>query len=113
MKANTKERWLNEHGMFAFNASSPALFWSRWIDYTLEGSAEKISCPVLICYSITDSFDPGGTQAQMLYDHLTSEKTLMAFSEEYGAGYHCQMGAWAQSFASKFDWLDEIIGNVP
>jgi dienelactone hydrolase len=107
MKMNTKERWLNEHGMFAFKAGSPALFMAKWMEFTLEGVAEKISCPVLLCYSATDSFDPGGAQAKMLYDHLKSEKTLMAFSEEYGAGYHCQMAAWAQSFAGKFNWLDD------
>ena len=113
MKTNTKDRWLNEHGMFAFNASSPSLFWAKWMDYTLEGAAEQISCPVLLCYSVTDSFDPSGMQAQMLYDHLASEKTLMAFSEEYEAGYHCQMGAWAQSFTKKFDWLDGTIKEIP
>jgi pimeloyl-ACP methyl ester carboxylesterase len=113
MNVSTKSRWLNEHGMFAFDASSPALFWAKWMDFTLEGSAEKIRCPVLVSYSQADSFDPDGVQARMLYDSLTSEKKLMSFSEEYEAGYHCQMGAWAQSFVSKFDWLDEIIGNVP
>jgi dienelactone hydrolase len=83
------------------------------MEFTLEGAAEKISCPVLLCYSATDDFDPGGAQAQMLYDHLKAEKTLMAFSDEYGAGYHCQMGAWAQSFARKFDWLDDKLKNNP
>jgi len=107
MNASTKSRWLNEHGMFVFDASSPALFWAKWMDFTLEGSAERIQCPVLVSYSETDSFDPTGVQAHMLYDHLTSEKELMSFSEEYEAGYHCQMGAWAQSFTTKFDWLYE------
>lgn len=113
MKTNTNSRWLNEHGMFVFDATSPALFWAKWMDFTLEGSAEKISCPVLVSYSVTDSFDPDGVQARMLYDHLTSEKKLMSFSEEYEAGYHCQIGAWAQSFAKKFDWLDETIDKIP
>jgi dienelactone hydrolase len=111
MQTDTKSRWLNEHGMFVFDTTSPALFWAKWMDFTLEGSAEKIQCPVLVCYSETDSFDPGGAQAKMLYDHLTSKRTLMPFSEKYEAGYHCQMGAWAQSFAQKFDWLDETMGE--
>jgi len=109
MKTNTRDRWLYEHGMFAFNVSSPALFLAKWMDFTLEGAAENIRCPVLLSYSQTDSFDPGGTQAKMLFEHLTSKKTLMEFSDEYEAGYHCQMGAWAQSFTRKFDWLDERI----
>ena len=113
MKTNTRARWLYEHGMFAFDAGSPALFWAKWMDFTLEGISENIRCPMLLSYTQTDSFDPGGAQAKMLFDHLTSEKTLMSFSEEYEAGYHCQMGAWAQSFTRKFDWLDEVIKKIP
>ncbi|MBN1376320.1 MAG: alpha/beta fold hydrolase [Dehalococcoidia bacterium] len=112
MKMETQTRWLYEHGMFAFGVSSPALFMAEYIDFTIKGVAENISCPVLVSYSRTDSFDPGGEQAKMLYDHLISEKTLMEFNEEYEADYHCQMGAWAQSFARKFDWLDERIKRI-
>jgi len=111
MKSDTKTRWLNEHGMFAFKASSPALFWAKWMQFTLAGSAENISCPILLTYSETDSFDPGGTQARLLSQHIKSGQTLMEFSDEYGAGFHCQMGAWAQSLSRKFDWLDGILGN--
>ena len=49
-------------------------------------------------------------QAQALYNHLTCERDLMVFSDEYGAGAHCQLGAFAQSFGAKFDWLDETMG---
>lgn len=112
MKKNARDRWLYEHGMFAFNVSSPSLFLARWIDFTLEGVAENIRCPVLLSYSQTDSFDPGGLQVKLLFDHLTSEKTMMEFTEEYEAGYHCQMGAWAQSFTRKFDWLDSKIFEI-
>jgi pimeloyl-ACP methyl ester carboxylesterase len=107
MKKDTKTRWLYEHGMFTFGAGSPALFMAKYLDFSLEGVAENIDCPTLLTYSQSDSFDPGGEQAKMLFDHLTTDKTLMEFSDEYGAGYHCQMGAWAQSFTRKFDWLDE------
>ena len=66
--------------------------------------------PVMAAHRLRGGLHPDDAQAKMLYDHLTSEKTLMAFSEEYEAGYHCQMGAWAQSFAEKLDWLDETMG---
>lgn len=110
MAEDTGTRWLNENGMFVFNASSPAEFWARWSEMTLEGSAEKIRCPVLVTSGATDHFDPGSAQAKELYDHLASEKELVVFSDEYGAGSHCQLGAFAQSFATKFDWLDRQMG---
>lgn len=68
---------------------------------------------MLVCYSDADSFDPGGKQAHLLYDNLTSDKMLMEFTDEYEAGYHCQMGAWAQSFTRKFNWLDQTINAIP
>jgi len=111
MAEDTGTRWLNENGMFVFNAGSPALFSARWMDMSLEGSAEKIRCPTLVTSGATDHFDPGAIQAQALYDHLTCEKDLMVFSDEYGAGSHCQLGAFAQSFGAKFDWLDGKMGT--
>ena len=107
MAQDTGTRWLYEHGMYVFNATSPALFWAKWMDMTMEGSAEKIRCPTLVTGGETDHFDPGAVQAHELYDHLTCDKELMVYSDEYGAGTHCQLGAFAQSFAGKFDWLDD------
>lgn len=111
MNASTRMRWLHEHGMYAFNASSPALFWAKWMNMTMEGSAELIRCPTLVTSGDSDTNDPNATQALMLYDHLTCPKDLVIFSDEYEAGYHCQMGAFAQSFETKFDWLDEAMGG--
>lgn len=57
-----------------------------------------------------DHFDPGTVQAQALYDHLSCDKVLMVFPDDYGPGSLCQLGAFAQSFAGTFDWLDETMG---
>ncbi|HUU75371.1 MAG TPA: alpha/beta fold hydrolase [Methanoregulaceae archaeon] len=111
MANDTSTRWLNENGMFVFNASSPALFWAKWMDFSLEGEAGKIRCPMLVGAGANDHFDPGAVQANLLYDHLTCDKELIIYSDEYGAGAHCQIGAFAQSFGSKFDWLDEKMGR--
>jgi len=110
MADDTGTRWLNENGMFVFGVTSPAQFWAKWMDFSLEGSAEHIRCPTLVCAGAADHFDPDGAQAQALYDHLTCERELMVFSDEYGAGSHCQLGAFGQSFGAKFDWLDERMG---
>jgi len=110
MARDTGMRWLNENGMFVFDAGSPAQFWAKWMDYSLVGIAEEIRCPTLVCAGAADHFDPDGVQARALYDHLTCERELMVFSDDYGAGSHCQLGAFAQSFAAKFDWLDDMMG---
>ncbi|MDP2797540.1 MAG: alpha/beta fold hydrolase [Methanoregula sp.] len=112
MAKDTGTRWLDEHGMFVFNASSPAFFWAKWMDMTMEGSTEKIRCPTLVTAGAADHFDPGAVQAKLLYDHLTCDKELMVYSDEFGAGSHCQLGAFAQSFAGKFDWLDRVMGGI-
>ena len=110
MTDDTATRWLNEHGMFVFDARSPAEFWAKWMEFSLDGKAEAIRCPTLVSAGSADHFDPGMLQAQALFDHLTCDKKLMVFSDEYGAGSHCQLGAFAQSFAGKFDWLDRKMG---
>ncbi|WP_241481306.1 alpha/beta hydrolase family protein [Methanoculleus sediminis] len=110
MARDTGTRWLNENGMFVFNAGSPARFWAKWTEFSLVGVAEEIRCPTLVCAGAADHFDPDGAQATALYDHLTCERELMVFSDDYGAGSHCQLGAFAQSFGAKFDWLDDTMG---
>ncbi|HOI12908.1 MAG TPA: prolyl oligopeptidase family serine peptidase [Methanoculleus sp.] len=110
MAHDTGIRWLNEHGMFIFDAGSPAQFWAKWMEFSLVGIAEEIRCPTLVCAGATDHLDPDGVQATALYDHLTCERELMVFSDDYGAGSHCQFGAFGQSFAAKFDWLDDRMG---
>ncbi len=111
MAADTGTRWMNEQGMYVFNASSPALFWAEYMDMTMKGSAEKIRCPTLVTAGSADSFDPGAVQAKELYDHLTCDRELLIYSDEFGAGSHCQLGAFAQSFTGKFDWLDTKMQN--
>jgi len=110
MAHDTGTRWLNENGMFVFDVGSPAEFWAKWMEFSLAGVAEEIRCPTLVCAGAADHFDPDGVQAKALYDHLTCERELMVFSDDYGAGSHCQLGAFAQSFGAKFDWLDDRMG---
>lgn len=110
MAQDVGTRWMNENGMYVFNTSSPAEFWAKWMDFSLVGIAEKIRCPTLVCAGAADHLDPDAVQARSLYDHLTCERDLVVFSDDYGAGEHCQFGAAAQSFAAKFDWLDDHMG---
>jgi hypothetical protein len=70
--------------------------------------AERIRCPTLICGAEGDLFFKG--QPQQLYDHLTCKKTLLSFTNDEGAGAHCEVGASRFAFARIYDWLDETLG---
>ena len=61
---------------------------------------------MLVCDAATDMFFDG--QPRLLFDHLTCPKTLLEFSDEEGAGAHCQTGAQRLAFARIYDWLDDV-----
>jgi dienelactone hydrolase len=109
MKTNPNARWAFPHGMFAMGAPTPRAYLAKCLAYNLrDGIAEAIACPTLVCDAEGDLFFKG--QPQELYDHLTCPKTLMRFTEEEGAGAHCQAGAGRLAFARIYDWLDETLG---
>ncbi len=102
-------RWSITHGIWCFGASSPSDYMRMTLDYTMAGGiAEQIRCPTLVCDAEGDLFFKG--QPQQLFDHLTCPKTLMTFSNEEGAGAHCEVGAARLANARMFDWLDETLG---
>lgn len=109
MKEDTAARWQNEHGMYVFGVDSPALFWAAYMDFSLRGISEDITCPTLVCWGDDDAYDPKGRQAKALYRSLTCPRTIMEFTDQYEAGYHCQLGAFALSWGRKFDWLDDTL----
>jgi predicted alpha/beta-fold hydrolase len=109
MQKSPVARWAITHGMWCFGAASPSEYLHKALAYTLaDGVAEKIRCPTLVCDAERDLFFKG--QPQMLYDHLTCEKTLMTFHDQDGAGAHCGVGAARYVNARIFDWLDETLG---
>lgn len=110
-ESDTGLRWAIDNGMFTFGVASPAEWILKTADYTLEGIADGISCPLLVIQSEDDPNFPG--QAQKLYDAVTCPKTYMLFTEEEDAQYHCQMGAKAISGQKIFDWLDETFASLP
>ena len=107
MKSDPSFRWSIANGMFTFNARSPSDWLRMTRGYTLKNVAHKISCPTLIVDSEGDREMPG--QAPKLYGALTCPKDFLLFTNEEGAGEHCQMGAILLSNARILDWLDHIM----
>jgi dienelactone hydrolase len=108
MKANPTARWALAHGMYAMGAPTPRAYLAASLAYNLRnGVAEQITCPTLVCEAEDDLFFKG--QPQELYDHLTCRKTLIRFTNDEGAGAHCQVGAGRLAFARIYDWLEETL----
>ncbi|MFI5757266.1 alpha/beta hydrolase family protein [Streptomyces sp. NPDC051569] len=101
--ASTSVSWALRNGMWTFGASSPAEYVRMTKPYTLEGVADRIACPTLVCDAEEDYFFKG--QPQRVFDALTCEKEIITFTGAEGAGEHCHMGALSYFHQRLFSWL--------
>ena len=80
-----------------------ALEWSK--KFTLEGVAEKVTCPILILHGESDRVVPLA-EAQKLYERVGSKnKTLRIFTEAEGGAEHCQVDNRQLGVDFIGDWL--------
>ena len=94
--------------MRPYGAVTPYEFFSAVRDYALTGELiAQITTPVLVTSPDNEQFWPG--QSRDLFDKLTSEKALIAFTEAEGADSHCEPAASGIRGERIFDWLDEQI----
>jgi pimeloyl-ACP methyl ester carboxylesterase len=101
-------RWSQENGQYTFQASSPAEWAKKLLDYDLTPVVKQISCPMLVVDVENENSFPG--EARKLYEALICLKTWLYFTEEEGAGDHCQTGSPALAQQRIFDWLQETVG---
>jgi len=73
--------------------------------YTLGAVAAQISTPLLITSPEDEQFWPG--QSQRLAELAPTVSTVVPFTAEDGANFHCQPMARALTVQRVFDWLDE------
>jgi alpha-beta hydrolase superfamily lysophospholipase len=102
-----ESRWSQENGQYTFQASSPADWLTKALDYDLTDHAANIRCPTLVIDVEHENSFPG--EARKLYDLLTCPKTWLYFTEDEGAGDHCQTGSPGLAQQRVFDWLDETV----
>ncbi len=108
MKRNTGVRWAIGQGLYAFNVDSIWDLIEATEPCSLEGIAERVTCPTLVCEAENDHFFAG--QPKQLYEALTCPKTFMRFTAEEGADTHCHFGALLLCNYRMFEWLDETLG---
>jgi dienelactone hydrolase len=107
MEGETGLRWYIEHGLWCFRVPTPYDFFVRARSYTLEGVAERITCPVLVCDAAEEHLNPG--QAKKLAAVLGDRATLRTFTAEESAGAHSHPGAALLMNGVVFDWLAETL----
>lgn len=97
--------------MRPFGMETPFDVYRALADYTLDGVAERIECPILITDPENEQFWPG--QSERVYEEVATpeeSKALVAFSAAEGADSHCEPRALGLRDQRVFDWLDEILG---
>jgi pimeloyl-ACP methyl ester carboxylesterase len=102
--------WGLRRGMWVHGVKSPLDYVKLTQDYSLEGRAEKIGCPTLVCAAENDDI---GVTARKLHAALSCEKAFIAFTAQEGAGEHCEAGARSLFNQRAFDWLDRILEGAP
>ncbi|MBB1023378.1 MULTISPECIES: alpha/beta hydrolase family protein [unclassified Dietzia] len=93
-------------GMLTHGCATPVDYLRDLTQFTLDGIADRIDCPVLLTVGQND---PRVLDAQRFFDALTAPKTMIEFTNAEGAGEHDEAGAAALFSQRAFDWLDTVI----
>ncbi|MTD53074.1 alpha/beta hydrolase family protein [Amycolatopsis pithecellobii] len=108
-KVSTQTRWAVLNGLWTFGVDSAKELVEATKSYTMQGIADRISCPTLVLEAEADQFFKG--QPEQIHDALTCPKELFVFAENEGGGEHCHEGALALWHQRAFDWLDGVLAN--
>lgn len=107
MRSPTKG-WGLRRGLFVNGVATPWDYVQSIAAFTLEGRAQEIACPTMVCKAQGDEI---GATAESLFEHLACTKRLARFKAEEGAAAHCEGGARALFNREMFDWLDTVLAR--
>jgi len=99
-----------EFRMRPYGCETPYDVYQALREYTLDGVAERIECPILITDPDNEQFWPG--DSKRLYEAVSTpadRKELVRFTSEEGADSHCEPRALGLRDQRIFDWLDRIL----
>ena len=105
MKLSVNLDWTIRHGMTTFMVTTPAEYILSYEPYWLEGIVSKITCPTLVTDNEKEVNFP--KQAKILYDALECPKEYLYFTQEEGAGYHCELGCRLYANDRIFNWIQK------
>jgi hypothetical protein len=107
MQSSQSLRYTVRFRMRPYGTDSPYEAYKMVEQYSLDGVADKIRCPMLVTDPENEQFWPG--QSHQLYDVLTCPKELVSFTAAEGADSHCEPKALSLRDQRIFDWLDETL----
>jgi len=107
----TSLRWGVNQGLWAFDTTSPFewLTIAGNINLTQE-SVQEITSPVFIGSGQNDTSFPG--QAPTVAQWFGDKAFFYNFTDDVGAGQHCQIGAEGYLASVSLDWLTDVFHNV-
>ncbi len=100
--------WALRRGQLVHGFDKPIDYVCSLREFTLEGNAANIACPLLVCYAEDDEISSSAPR-------LAAEApnaTLMQFTRAEGAGDHCEAGARLLFHARVFAWLDRVLAGA-
>jgi dienelactone hydrolase len=106
-QGNTGLRWGIEQGCWSFHTDSPYEMLQMTRPMTIQGIAESIQCPVLVCEAGQDHFFIG--QPQLLATALADKATHRKLTAEDAAQEHCHVGATDFATSTVMDWIEDRI----
>jgi alpha-beta hydrolase superfamily lysophospholipase len=110
---DTTLAWALDHGRWVMGGTDSADFVRKYADYhLLDGVAERITCPVLVCEATDDLFfagDAAESQPSVLMRRLTGPATHMTFTRSEGGAAHCHVGAQRLAAGRMIDWLAKAL----
>ncbi len=74
--------------------------------FTLAGVAERIRCPMLICWGTQDKLTPRSVADELYAAVGSKDKTLKIFDEDEGGAEHCQVDNRQVGTDCICDWLE-------
>lgn len=108
MKMSVAFDWRCRHGFLTFGVTAPADYVLKYEPFTLEGVAQKITCPVLVIGNEDDK-KAWQKQAALLYDALQCPKEYLYFTNQESAGSHCQAGCRVYANDRIFNWIETTL----
>jgi predicted alpha/beta-fold hydrolase len=106
--SNPTSAWPFKRGLWVHGVDTLFDLLHIYTQYSLVDVAQQITCPTLVCQAESD---PVAALAPQLYEALTCPKRFVLFTNEEGAGEHCEAGARSLFDQRAFDWLDAIFSN--
>lgn len=100
--------WRFRHGFLTFHVNTPSEYVLGFEPFNMDNVASKISCPTLVIGNENDK-KAWRDQAQILFSALKCPKEYMYFTNEEGAGAHCQAGCRCYANDRIFNWIEKAL----